>query len=52
MPQAEALTGHNAMARFKLSVDAGPMADAIGFGQWLSGRLEAHVAGRAALVAT
>lgn len=52
MPQAEALSQHNALARFRLSVDATPMADAIGFGQWLSDRLQAHVAGRAALIAT
>ncbi|MBU2033509.1 MAG: hypothetical protein KKH37_07055, partial [Alphaproteobacteria bacterium] len=51
MPQAEALAGQDARARFRLSVDAEPMADAIGFGQWLSGRLQAHVAGRAALIA-
>ena len=51
MPQAEALADQEARARFRLSVDAAPMADAIGFGQWLSARLQAHVAGRAALIA-
>jgi hypothetical protein len=51
MPNEEVLADYPPNFRFTLPVNAAPMADAIGFGQWMSDRLQANFAGRAALIA-
>ena len=51
MPNEEVLADYPPNFRFTLPVNAAPMADAIGFGQWMSDRLLVNFAGRAALIA-
>ena len=51
MPNEEVLADYPPNFRFTLTVNAEPMADAIGFGQWMSDRLQVNFAGRAALIA-
>jgi hypothetical protein len=51
MPNQEVVADYPPNFRFTLPVNAAPMADAIGFGQWMSDRLQANFAGRAALIA-
>jgi hypothetical protein len=51
MPDEEALADYPPNFRFTLPVNAESMADAIGFGQWMSDRLQVNFAGRAALIA-
>ncbi len=51
LPNEEVLADYPPNFRFTLPVNAESMADAIGFGQWVSDRLQVNFAGRAALIA-
>jgi len=51
LPNEEVLADYPPNFRFTLPVNAESMADAIGFGQWMSDRLQVNFAGRAALIA-
>jgi hypothetical protein len=51
MPNEEVLADYPPNFRFTLTTNAEAMADAIGFGQWMSDRLHANFTGRAALIA-